>query len=110
MHVSGGDDANQRVLGTKRERDVQPASRGSDPKSMDPVPGSAVLDIVGDQHLLVLEYLLRFDLADAVLVGAFPRISLVPLKSDDPCEIDHFLFFLYMLTVYKSPTKRSIIP
>ena len=54
MHVSGGDDANQRALGTKRERDVQPASRGSDPKSMEPALGSAVLDIVGDQELVVL--------------------------------------------------------
>ena len=77
---------------------------------MEPALGSAALDIVGDQELVVLKYLLRFDLADAMLVGAFPRISLVPLKSGDPCETDHFLFFLYMLTVYKPSATRSIIP
>ena len=77
---------------------------------MEPALGSAVLDIVGDQELVVLEYLLRFDVADAVLVGALPRISVVPLKSGDPCEIGHFPFFLYMLAVYKPPSIRSIIP
>ena len=110
MHVSGGDDANQRALGTKRERDVQPASQGSDPKSMEPALGSAVLDIVGDQQLEVPEYLLRFDLADAVLVGTFPRNSLIPLKPDKSREVDHFLLFLYMLAVYKPLATRSIIP
>ena len=109
MHVSGRDDANQRVLGTKRERDVQAASRGSDPKSVEPVLQSAVLDIVADQESVVLEYLFRFDLADAVFVGALLRISLVPLKSDDPREVDHFLFcFVYAHSIQIAGEKRRL--
>ena len=74
---------------------------------MEPVLGSAVFDIVVDHELLVLEYLLCFDLADAVLVGVFPRISLIPLKSDDPREVDHFLFcFVYAHSIQIARDKR----
>ena len=107
MHVSGGDDANQRALGTKRERDVQPASRGGDPKSMESALGLAVLGVIGDHKLLVLEYLLRFDLVDAVLVGVFPRISRIQLKSDDSREVDHFSFcFVYAHSIQIARDKR----
>ena len=66
-----------------------------------------MFDIIADKELLVLEYLLRFDLADAVLVGAFPRISLVPLKSDDSREVDHFSFcFVYAHSIQIARDKR----
>ena len=51
--------------------------------------------------------MLRFGLADTVLVEAFPRVALVPLKAANLCEIDHNL---YIATIYDSFAKGNVEP
>ena len=43
-----------------------------------------MFDILDNQKWFVEEHLLRFGLADTVLVEAFPCIALVPLKANNP--------------------------
>ena len=68
------------------------APRVGDAERMKPRLKSAVLDILDNQKWFVEEHLLRFGLADTVLVEAFPCVALVPPKTNNPCKIGHILY------------------
>jgi len=54
--------------------------------------------IAQDQQRRVEENLLRFTLADTVLIRALAAVARIPLKSLRPIEVDHRM---YMTEVYR---------
>ena len=82
------------------------APRIGDAERMKPRLGSAVPDVFDNEKRFVEEHLLRFGLTDTVFVEAFPCIALVPLKADNPCEIDHQL---YIAIIYNSLAEAELV-
>ena len=62
-------------------------------KSMQPHLKNAVASIFNYQQRIIEEYLLGFRLADIMLFDATAAIAFVPVKSFDPCEIDHCVYY-----------------
>ena len=82
------------------------APRIGDAERMKPLLGSALPDVIDNEKRFVEERLFRFCLIDTVLGEAFPCIALVPLKADNPCEIDHQL---YIAIIYNSVTEEELV-
>ena len=99
MHVPCRDHPDLGVLLKERERYMELAPQIGNPERMKPPLGSALPDVFDNEKRFVEEHLFRFCLTDTVLGKALPCIALVPLKADNPCEIDHQL---YIAIIYNS--------
>jgi hypothetical protein len=49
----------------------------------------AMPDVRYDKERVIEEYLFRFTLVDAVLVGALATVAVIPLKALDSRKVDH---------------------
>ncbi len=61
----------------------------SSTQSMQPQLMAAVPDIFDDQQRIIEEDLLRFALANVVLIGSLAAIALIPIETFDLREINH---------------------
>jgi hypothetical protein len=89
MHISRRNNANKPAVHSKRERDVQQSSAVSLSQGMQTPLAAAVPFIRQKQKRLIEKSLLGLRLSGAVLIGALPRVSSVPLEAVDLIENDH---------------------
>jgi hypothetical protein len=61
-------------------------------KGMKPSFLSAMAFVDGHYKRLVEEYLFRFRLPDAMLIGTFPTVAGIPVKPFDPAPVNHWMY------------------
>jgi len=77
------------LLETEGEGGVEKTSRSRLTESVISRFLATVQPIFGDQQRGMKKELLCFSLGDLVLVGVFPLVSCIPVKTGDPPEINH---------------------
>ena len=89
MHVTGGNDADQRLLATKGEHDMQQAPRSCPAERMVARLRTAVPGIRNDDQRITEEHGFRFSLRNLVFLDALSSVAFVPFETLHPVQLNH---------------------
>ncbi len=94
MHVTGGDNTNQRFLTTKCEYHMQQPPGGSPPESMVAALRLAMPRIWNNDQRIREEHRFCLSLRYAVLLSAFSGVAFVPVKAFHTIQFIHWRILL----------------